>query len=877
MATIDIGNYRYNTDGSVKVIDITLDYDPEEPIESTFEIDGVSYQVTNMSGCFYACSNLTVAPNIPETVTDMSGCFYGCSSLTQAPVIPSGVTDLSTCFYNCSSLTNLIKSEDTSVVQDKIYYAKNTNDEWEVVETPSDNPSTSDYYELEMSIPDTVTDMSGCFYGCYNLICAPEIPDSVISINSCFYRCYSLQTPPTIPNSVTDMAYCFASCIGLTTAPTIPESITDLTFCFYNCSALTTAPVIPNGVTNLYGCFYDCTSLATVSEIPASVTNMDYCFYNCTSLTGDMIVYNSPTSYSNIFTGVSNLELITIETSASTIWNTIVNNYDNVIIKPISDLSSSFSFNKGDYSYTRIVEYEESWHLLEEANDASVTLETTVESGTKVEINYTRAPIPGMMTPQDWYTAYFTIGTAGTNNGVTYDGDKTFTVDSNYNIKVINYVVTDISVCSLEAMAISKVKTSYSALESEIYICNVLHSLISLENCFLNCKNLAQAPSIPMGVTTLENCFFGCESLTQVPAIPSSVTNMGECFGGCRALTQAPVIPSNVTNLRSCFERCYSLTQAPVIPSSVTDIGSCFAGCTNLTQAPDIPSSVTYAQACFQNCTALTGNIKIATTAINSGSKSFLYTTQPIYLINNTSPKDVTISESLRNTAATQGNLHFEADDATSFPITPQIQRVVANESEVAGSGTYAYIRTDSDMSDVSNLPVGWSIQLDSKTLQMDGSTINPTWIDTSTNLTTTSKTWYNTNDLQKHTFNLNILSSIYDENQTLMTTRQMNPITFILAKAPPVPFSAYHNKENKTDGVAVGILATKGELFEVDWNAQFNQDIYIIGCIAGNSLFKLDIDSSAGANTDAVSGADAELFNTIKALGWYNDVIIND
>lgn len=866
MATIDIGNYRYNTDGSVKVIDITLDYDPEEPIKSTFEIDGVSYQVTNMSGCFYACSNLTVAPNIPETVTDMSGCFYGCSSLTQAPVIPSGVTDLSTCFYNCSSLT-------TSPV-----------------------------------IPNTVTDMSGCFYGCYNLTTSPVIPNSVISINSCFYRCYSLQTPPTIPNNITDMAYCFASCTGLTTAPEIPEGITDLTFCFYSCSSLTQAPEIPNGVTNLYGCFYDCTSLTTFSDIPASVTNMDYCFYNCISLDGTMNVYNTPTTYENIFTGVNSLTIITIGTTNAiyNTWNTIVSDYEHVVLLDYISDESFIIFYFDDYTYQAVVSgtkiINNYGQTIYNANtnteaDSYATVELKYEAvaNSTITVYYQGS---GMGITHD-VSFIAGTGTTQTQGSITYDGNATFTLTQDGSFSWIEYdAITP--TYGLSATARSKTKTSYSTLESTFYIGLQEYNLVSLENCFLNCRILKQAPSIPMGVTNIKSCFSTCimlkqtpvipstvtdmsycfnhcESLTQAPTIPSSVTNMGECFGGCRALTQAPVIPSNVTNLRSCFEGCYSLTQAPVIPSSVTDIGSCFAGCTNLTQAPDIPSSVTYAQACFQNCTALTGNIKIATTAINSGSKSFLYTTQPIYLINNTSPKDATISESLRNTAATQGNLHFEADDATSFPITPQIQRVVANESEVAGSGTYAYIRTDSDMSNISNLPVGWSIQLDSKTLQMDGSTINPTWIETSTNLTTTSKTWYNTNDLQKHTFSLNILSSIYDENQILMTTRQMNPITFILAKAPPVPFSAYHNKENKTDGVAVGILATKGELFEVDWNAQFNQDIYIIGCIAGNSLFKLDVDSSAGADTDAVSGADAELFNTIKALGWYNDVIIND
>ena len=63
--------------------------------------------VTNMYHCFYGCTGLTQAPVIPNSVTDMSQCFSGCTGLTQAPEIPAGVTEMSECFSGCTSLTSV--------------------------------------------------------------------------------------------------------------------------------------------------------------------------------------------------------------------------------------------------------------------------------------------------------------------------------------------------------------------------------------------------------------------------------------------------------------------------------------------------------------------------------------------------------------------------------------------------------------------------------------------------------------------------------------------------------------------------------------------------------------------------------------------------
>jgi len=106
--------------------------------------------LTDMSCCFYRCTSLVQAPEIPNSVTNMAGCFYGCESLTQAPVIPSSVTNMSYCFHGCKSLTQVPE------------------------------------------IPNSVTNMSSCFSSCESLTQAPVIPSSVTNMRGCFFNCTKL-------------------------------------------------------------------------------------------------------------------------------------------------------------------------------------------------------------------------------------------------------------------------------------------------------------------------------------------------------------------------------------------------------------------------------------------------------------------------------------------------------------------------------------------------------------------------------------------------------------------------------------------------------------------------------------------------------------
>lgn len=203
-------------------------------------IDGL----TDMSACFYGCTNLVQAPEIPATVTNMNSCFKGCTGLTHVPELPAAVTDMSYCFAKCTGLTQSSK------------------------------------------IPAAVTKMRFCFEGCTGLSQAPALPATVENMNGCFTGCTGLIQPPVIPASVKNMETCFQNCTGLTQAPELPSAVTNMGFCFSGCKNLTQTSVIPDTVTNMKFCFYGCKKITTVTlKCSYGGDNFKDAFNGCSGLT----------------------------------------------------------------------------------------------------------------------------------------------------------------------------------------------------------------------------------------------------------------------------------------------------------------------------------------------------------------------------------------------------------------------------------------------------------------------------------------------------------------------------------------------------------------------------------------------------------------
>ena len=187
-----------------------------------------------------------------------------------------------------------------------------------------------------------VTQMTGAFSECRELVIAPKIPDTVTSMIRTFSMCYKLEKAPEIPKLVTDMTSTFSSCSKLTEAPILPDNVTNLsdTFqetklinapiipdsvknmssTFYDCRELINAPLIPEGTTNMRYTFYMCGKLEKAPRIPENVEDMEGTFMSCNRLTEYIVIDANPTSYEDCFYGAAtdpNADLIL--TGSSTI------------------------------------------------------------------------------------------------------------------------------------------------------------------------------------------------------------------------------------------------------------------------------------------------------------------------------------------------------------------------------------------------------------------------------------------------------------------------------------------------------------------------------------------------------------------------------
>ena len=101
----------------------------------------------------------------------------------------------------------------------------------------------------EVTIPNSVTEISDyAFSGCTALM-SVTIPDSVTSIGKrAFYWCDSL-TSVTLPSSVTSIdEYTFSRC-GKLTNITIPNSVTSINYGAFSCCSSLTSVTIPESVT----------------------------------------------------------------------------------------------------------------------------------------------------------------------------------------------------------------------------------------------------------------------------------------------------------------------------------------------------------------------------------------------------------------------------------------------------------------------------------------------------------------------------------------------------------------------------------------------------------------------------------------------------
>jgi len=314
--TATAGGKTFSTTKDITVINlIVTDGDGHEvpetgnslnsgPMTLTAQLEGITEDVTYDWTCTPASGAAISISSTSGTSTTVSG-TSGSASVTLTATY--GGTDytktMSFCvaytiaFSTQSALQSFLNNLPATSVSDpaQVMITGLTAENMTAFTTALKNcPSV--YVDLSATtLPDDITSLS--FYNCKGLIVPPAIPDSVTNMSGCFYGCTNLTdlSELTIPNNVTDMSYCFDRCTGLT-------DLSELT--------------IPDSVTNMSACFYGCTGLTDLSEltIPDSVTNMKDCFRGCTSLSGTVTINASITSGTSLLDTFKNVDASKITT-----------------------------------------------------------------------------------------------------------------------------------------------------------------------------------------------------------------------------------------------------------------------------------------------------------------------------------------------------------------------------------------------------------------------------------------------------------------------------------------------------------------------------------------------------------------------------------
>lgn len=259
---------------------------------------------------------LKVMPNYFEDkcleITNWSGAFSECTNLTEANINTSNGTNFSSIFYNCSKLINVINTGDFSKGLDFTNAFRNTRVTDDVVQKFSF---------------DSITNGFGMFGYGSKITQLPKFNhETITNVSEMFWQC-SLSDLGTedlnFPN-VTNAERIF----GETQVTKVPNlsfpNATSAKGIFRDCQRLTSVANfnIPNA-TNVEEAFSGCTNLTTIGvlSIP-KVQTFNNLFYNCKALESiEQFNVSSATNLASLFTQSNNLKSVDFVNSTSKVTN----------------------------------------------------------------------------------------------------------------------------------------------------------------------------------------------------------------------------------------------------------------------------------------------------------------------------------------------------------------------------------------------------------------------------------------------------------------------------------------------------------------------------------------------------------------------------
>ena len=622
-----VGHYTYarNENGTYTLTGVNGELSGAITLPTTFELNGISYDVTSIGAKAFNDKYVITSLTIPEGYTTIGeGAFMDCSGLTSLS-IPASVTAIGRkAFYGCTkdgfALTiaegNQHFTTEANVLYDKakttIYAVPSditTYDFPETVTNIGDYAFSKCIYLNTINVPATISHIGeGVFAGCtsLNVITLNEGLESIGAY--AFKGCATVNTMK-VPSTVKTIGKEAFAGMGLLTSTTLPDGLTAIADGLYEGCSRLTAVTIPAGITSIGSKAFSGTVLTTLG-LPDGLTEIGAgAFIGC-KFTEALVPYGVTAIADSTFMNCSNLATISLPSYVTSVGKQAFDGiakaaaftcYSHAVPETAADAISSPGTKTLNVRSVSDAAYGNATLWKDMAQNTFTT--TGLNAGGvafSVNADETTCTVSGLTSLEDQPT---TLNIPGEARGSLLDGYlyKATAIGANAfaeekGAEVKKYTFTNVVIPE----GITTIGSSAFVYETNLAHVEFPNSLKTIQpHAFAYCSNLKDV-SIE-GIETIENWAFqntGIESIT----VSGNTTLSSYVFQWCKSLKTA-VLKEGITIIPlGAFDFCDKL-QSISLPSTVEVIKSgAFWNCTSLVEA-NMPSSLkTIEKEAFQNC-----------------------------------------------------------------------------------------------------------------------------------------------------------------------------------------------------------------------------------------------------------------------------------
>lgn len=622
-----VGHYTYaqNEDGTYTLTGVKGELSDAITLPTTFELNGISYDVTSIGAEVFKDKYVITSLTIPEGYTTIGeGAFMGCTGLTNLS-IPASVTAIGRkAFYGCTNdgfaLTiaegNQHFTTDANVLYDKAkttIYAVPSNittyDFPETVTNIGDYAFSECIYLNTINVPAAISHIGeGVFAGCTSLKVI-TLNEGLESIGA--YAFKGCATAPTmkVPSTVKTIGKEAFAGMVLLTSTTLPDGLTAIADGLYEGCSRLTAVTIPAGVTSIGSKAFSGTVLTKLG-LPDGLTEIGAgAFIGC-KFTEALVPYGVTAIADSTFMNCSNLATISLPSYVTSVGKQAFDGiaetaaftcYSHAVPETAADAISSPGTKTLKVRSVSNEAYGNAT-LWKDMNRNTFTTTGLNAGGVAFSVNAdeTTCTVSGLTSLEGQPS---TLNIPAEARGALLDGYlyKATAIGANAfaeekDAEVKKYTFTNVVIPE----GITTIGSSAFVYETNLAHVEFPNSLKTIKpNAFANCSNLKDV-SIE-GIETIEDHAFqntGIESIT----VSGNTTLSSFVFQRCESLKTA-VLKEGITIIPlGAFVFCDKL-ESISLPSTVEVIKSnAFWNCTRLVEA-NMPSSLkTIEKEAFQKC-----------------------------------------------------------------------------------------------------------------------------------------------------------------------------------------------------------------------------------------------------------------------------------